>query len=146
LWRHKTAAFAGRFGITDISLMKISFGPRWAYHLQDQILGERLEGVVFPSRAAGEHSFAQMVPMLLARDRAREIQEQSQATQTRLLTDKKFDDSPVWAVPRWFGEKPKVFLPSPEEIRQAQENVVEMKLYAMRMPLMCESGKIEGLD
>jgi hypothetical protein len=34
--------------------MKMFFGPRWAYHLQDQILGERLDGLVFPSRSVAE--------------------------------------------------------------------------------------------
>lgn len=44
LWRHKVAAFAGRFGLKDMNQLKRHFGPRWAYHLQGQILGERLDG------------------------------------------------------------------------------------------------------
>jgi hypothetical protein len=43
LWRHKLAAFAKRFGLTDMNQIKRRFGPRWGYHLQAQILGERLE-------------------------------------------------------------------------------------------------------
>jgi hypothetical protein len=100
----------GKFGIADIGQVEMFFGPRWAYHLQDQILGERLAGLVFPSRTAAGRCFAQAVPMLLARHRAWEIQEQSHATQTRILTDREFDDSPEWAGPEWFGEKLKLVL------------------------------------
>jgi hypothetical protein len=46
--------------------------------------------------------------MLLARHRAQEIQEQSQATQMRILMDKKCGDSPEWAGPEWSGEKLKL--------------------------------------
>jgi hypothetical protein len=31
-----------RFGLKDMNQLKRSHGPRWACHLQDQILGERL--------------------------------------------------------------------------------------------------------
>lgn len=104
LWRHKVAAFAGRFGITELSQMKEFFGARWAYHLQDQILGQKLSGVVFPSLSAGLHSQNQEFPLAVARDRAQQIQEQNpSAQQTRLLQDRKYDDSPVWAVPAWFN-------------------------------------------
>jgi hypothetical protein len=139
LWRHKVASFAGRFGLTGIEQMKMYFGPRWAYHLQDQILGECLEGVVFPSRKAADLNFAQSLPMLLVRHQVREIQEQTQATQTRLLDGRKYDDSsPVWPVPEWFGEKIVMERPSPEQIREAQERATEMRLYAMRLPFISE--------
>jgi len=44
LWHHKVAAFAERYGLTGIEQMRMCFGPRWAYHLQGQILGEQLDG------------------------------------------------------------------------------------------------------
>jgi hypothetical protein len=55
-----------------------------------------LDGVVFPSRTAAERCFAQAIPMRPARHRAREIQEQNQATQAWILTDRKYDDLPEW--------------------------------------------------
>jgi hypothetical protein len=75
LWRHKTATFAGRHGLTDIGQMKKFFGPRWAYRLQKRIIGEYLEGVVFPSRNAAELNLTQGLPTLLERVRKKEIQE-----------------------------------------------------------------------
>jgi hypothetical protein len=119
--------------------MKEFFGVRWAYHLQDQILGQKLSGVVFPSLAAGLRNQDQEFVLAMARDRAQRIQEQNHnAQQTRLLADRKYDDSPAWAVPDWFGEKPKMTLPSPKEIMDFHNNADEMKLYAMRMPFMRE--------
>ena len=91
LWRHKTAAFARRFGLSDIGQIKLNFGARWAYHLQDLILGERLEGVEFPSRKAAERSLDQSAPMLQARYRAKEYLEQIPAARTCLLTDRKYN-------------------------------------------------------
>ena len=65
--------------------------------------------------------------------------EQIPAVQTGLLRQEKYDrDEPVWAVPRWFGEKPQLEPPGPEHIREAEERAAEMKLYAMRMPFLSE--------
>jgi hypothetical protein len=75
LWRHKTATFAGRHGLTDIGQMKKRFGRRWAYRLQKRIIGELLGGVVFPSRNAVEMNSIQGLPTLLERVRKKEIQE-----------------------------------------------------------------------
>jgi hypothetical protein len=63
--------------------------------------------------------------------------------QTRLLQAGKYNGSPVWAVPEWFGEKLKVILPSARESQQFHENADDMKLYAMRIPFMREPRKIE---
>lgn len=84
LWRHKTAMFAGRHGLTDIEQMKKFFGSRWAYRLQKRIIGEYLEGVVFPSRKAADLNFTQGVPTFLARIRNQEIQEAIAALKARL--------------------------------------------------------------
>jgi hypothetical protein len=60
-------------------------------------------------------------------------------TQTRLLSDRHFDDSSsVWAVPEWFGEKIVTERPSPAQIREVQIRAAEMRLYAMRLPFMSE--------
>ena len=139
LWRHKVAAFTKRFGLKDMSELKWYCGPRWAYHLQDQILGERLDGVVFPSRSAVERDLTLCSALMIARDRAERLIEKIPATQTRLLDDRKYDNSsPVWAVPWWFGEKMEVERSNPEQIREAQERAAEMRLYAMRLPFMRE--------
>jgi hypothetical protein len=135
LWRHKVAAFAGRYQLTGMEQMKMFFGPRWAYHLQVQILCQGLEGVVFPSRTAADRCFNQTLPVLLAHCRAEEILEKIPATQTRLLHDKKFDrDTPVWAVPEWFHGKILMEQASPEQIWEAEERAREMRLYALRIP------------
>jgi hypothetical protein len=147
LWRHKVAAFAGRHGLTGIEQMKMFLGPHWAYHFQSQILSEELEGAVFPSRTAADRCFNQTLPMLLARYDAEKIIEQIAVDQTRLLRDEKFaPDTPIWAVPQWFGEKPMIEHPSAEQIREAEERAREMRLYALRMPLIREPRKIEWLD
>jgi hypothetical protein len=39
LWRHKLAEFARLHQVADLSEMSSRFGPRWAYHLREQILG-----------------------------------------------------------------------------------------------------------
>ncbi|MDD5140626.1 MAG: hypothetical protein PHY43_10255 [Verrucomicrobiales bacterium] len=75
LWRHKTAMFAGRHGLTSIEQMKKFFGRRWAYHLQKRIIGEYLEGVVFPSRKAADINLTQAFPTFLERVRKKEIQD-----------------------------------------------------------------------
>jgi hypothetical protein len=75
LWRHKTAMFAGRHGLTDIEQMKRRFGRRWAYRLQKRIIAEFLEGVEFPSRKAADLNLNQGMPTFLARVRKKEIQE-----------------------------------------------------------------------
>jgi len=67
LWRHKVAAFAGRHGIAGIKQMRMRFGPRWAYHWQWEIFGERLDEAVFPSKAAFNRHLDQILPMLQAR-------------------------------------------------------------------------------
>jgi hypothetical protein len=84
LWRHKTAMFAGRHGLTGIGQMKQLFGSRWAYRLQKRIIGEYLEGVVFPSRRAADLNLNQGIPTLLARVRNEEIQETIAALNARL--------------------------------------------------------------
>ena len=43
-------------------------------------------------------------------------------------------------MPEWFGEKPAIERPGPEQIREAEELAREMRLYALRMPLMVEPG------
>lgn len=87
LWRHKVAAFAGRYGITGIEQMRMRFGPRWAYYWQGEILGERLDDAVFPSKAAFERNLNQILPMLQARYDAEKIRENIPAGQTRLLRE-----------------------------------------------------------
>ncbi len=67
--------FAGRHGLTDIEQMKRRFGRRWAYRLQKRIIGEYLEGVIFPSRKAWDANLTQAFPTFLARVRNKEIQE-----------------------------------------------------------------------
>jgi hypothetical protein len=147
LWRHKVAAFAGRYGITGIEQMRMFFGPRWAHHQQDKILGELLEGAAFPSRTAAERCLDQAFPMVRERYDAKEILEKIPATQSRLLSDKKFDrDMPIWAVPEWFGEKPAVEVSCSEQMREAEEQAREMRLYALRLPLMQEPRKIKWVD
>jgi hypothetical protein len=56
LWRHKLAAFAERNGARDTEDLAKIFGPRWAYRLQAEILAERLDDVVYPSRACADYS------------------------------------------------------------------------------------------
>jgi hypothetical protein len=85
LWRHKTAKFAERQGIKDIGQMKIVFGKRWAYRLQKRIIGEYLEGVVFPSRKAADLNLNQGMPTFLSRVRNSEIQEAIAALEARLV-------------------------------------------------------------
>lgn len=75
LWRHKTAMFAARHGLKDIGQMKKFFGSRWAYRLQKRIIGEYLEGLVFPSRKAADLNLNQGMPTFLERIRNKEIQE-----------------------------------------------------------------------
>jgi hypothetical protein len=84
LWRHKTAAFAKRHGLTDIGQMKTFFGSRWAYRLQKQIIGEFLEGVEFPSRKAADLNIEQAFSTFAARVRAKEIQEAIAMLEMRL--------------------------------------------------------------
>ena len=55
--------------------METIFGKRWAYHLQKRIIGEYLEGVVFPSRKAADLNLTQGFPTFLERVRKWEIQE-----------------------------------------------------------------------
>jgi hypothetical protein len=141
LWRHKTSAFARRFGITDLGQMKMYFGPRWACHLQNQILVESLAGAVFPSRAAAEQEMILGWKLAVAQDKAGRLIERNPAAKTDLLTARKYDDSPVWAVLEWFGEKAEFVPPSLEAVRQAEENAAEMRLCAMRMPAMRELAK-----
>jgi hypothetical protein len=94
-----------------------------------------------------DRSFAQSVPLLLARFEAQKIIKQIPAVQTRLLREEKFDrDTPVWAVPWWFGEKVEVKRASPEEIEQAKKRAGEMKLYAMRIPFTAEPLNLEWRD
>ena len=50
LWRTKLKAFAERNGARSTDDLVKLFGPRWAYRLQAEILAERLDGVVHPSR------------------------------------------------------------------------------------------------
>jgi hypothetical protein len=85
LWRHKTAMFAGRYGLTDIGQMKKFFGARWACRLQKRIIGEFLEGVEFPSRHAADLNLTQGFPTFLARVRNKEIQEAIAILETRLV-------------------------------------------------------------
>jgi hypothetical protein len=66
---------AARHGLKDIGQMKRFFGRRWAYRLQKRIIGEYLEGVVFPSRKAGEINLTQGFPTFLERVRKKEIRE-----------------------------------------------------------------------
>ena len=85
--------------------------------------------------------------MLMARCDAKEILEKIPATQSRLLRDEKFDrNTLVWAVPEWFGEKPEFEPPGHEQIREAGERAREMRLYALRMPLMNEPRISKSLD
>ncbi|MGH7991565.1 MAG: rolling circle replication-associated protein, partial [Limisphaerales bacterium] len=91
LWRHKTATFAERHGVTGIEQMKMHFGSRWAYRLQKRIIGEYLEGVVFPSRKAADLNFVQGVPTLLARIRAKEIQEAITTLETLVMHPPKIE-------------------------------------------------------
>jgi len=84
LWRHKTAKFAERHGLKDIGQMKQLFGSRWAYRLQKRIIGEFLEGVVFPSRKAADLNLNQGMPTFLARVRNKEIQETIAGLKARL--------------------------------------------------------------
>jgi len=84
LWRHKTEMFAGRHGLTDIGQMKKIFGSRWAYRLQKRIIGEYLEGVVFPSRKAADLNLTQGFPSIVARFRTKEIQEAIAILESRL--------------------------------------------------------------
>jgi len=72
LWRHKLKAFAERNGAQDTDDLVKMFGPRWAYHLQAEILAERVDEV-FPSQACGERSvdlsFSKVVTSAQARER-----------------------------------------------------------------------------
>jgi hypothetical protein len=76
--------FAGRHSIKDIGQMETIFGKRWAYHLQKRIIGEYLEGVVFPSRKAADLNLNQGMPTFLARIRNREIQDAVAILESRL--------------------------------------------------------------
>jgi hypothetical protein len=135
LWRQKTKALAGRYGLTGIEQMRITFGPRWAYHLQEQILGERLEGMVFPSRNVGLRSFDQGLPLLTARSRANDVLETIPATQTRLLREGKFNrENPVWAVPWWYGEKIEIERTNSGQIQEPQENARQWREFIAQMP------------
>jgi hypothetical protein len=135
----KTKAFAQRFGLTDYTQMRIHFGSRWAYRLQGQILSERLEGTVFPSRMAADRNLNQMFPMLVAQDKAKNFIEQLPVTQTRLLSDHKYDcDAPVWEVPEWFGEKIQKIPMTLQVIQEADENSHKLRLYAKQLPDMPE--------
>ncbi len=55
--------------------MKQFFGKRWAYRLQKRIVGEYLEGMVFPSRKAADLNLNQGMPTFLAQIRNQEIRE-----------------------------------------------------------------------
>jgi hypothetical protein len=48
LWRHKLKAFALRKGFTNTDEIAKIYGPRWCYHLQEEILRERVNET-FPS-------------------------------------------------------------------------------------------------
>jgi hypothetical protein len=146
LWRRKTAQFAQRFGITNLEQMRRHFGPRWAYHLQDTICSERLKDTVYPCRTAYERGACQSDRMLVAQVQARQIMNERPATQTRLSDNRQMDDSPVWAVPRWFGEKAANTPPHPEAITEAEERAREMRLYALRLPPVEEQGKPKRWD
>jgi hypothetical protein len=87
LWRHKVAAFAGRHGLTGIEQMRMFFGPRWAHHQQDKILGERLDDAAFPSKSAANRHLNQILPMLQARYDAERIIENIPVGHNRVLRE-----------------------------------------------------------
>jgi len=54
LWRRKVEAFCHQHGYRNTDDLALDFGPRWAYRLQETILGIKLgEGVVWPSLELG---------------------------------------------------------------------------------------------
>jgi hypothetical protein len=61
LWRHKLKAWATRNGLTCPDQIAKIFGPRWCYHLQEQILREPVLEC-FPSAAACSESRAMEKP------------------------------------------------------------------------------------
>jgi hypothetical protein len=87
LWRHKVAAFAQRHGIRGIEQMRMFFGPRWAHHQQEKILGETLDEAVFPSKSAANRHLDQIFPMVRSRCDAARILEQLPVSQTRVLRE-----------------------------------------------------------
>ncbi len=76
LWRHKVAAFAQRIGIKTLEGLQRVFGPRWAYFLQGEILGEELGAIVYPSFRAAMVSRGLSDAQLIAQWRAERIVEE----------------------------------------------------------------------
>lgn len=56
IWRRKVAAFAEANCCANTDHLKRVFGPRWAFHCLDAILGQRVEGVEFPSLECAERA------------------------------------------------------------------------------------------
>lgn len=56
LWRHKLAAWCKRHDLDTLDELRNIFGRRWAYLLQDDILGERVDEC-FPTKTSAERSF-----------------------------------------------------------------------------------------
>jgi hypothetical protein len=134
LWRHKVAAFAKRYGVTDLDGMRRTFGPRWAYQRCREILAEPLEGVVFPSESAAMKSLD--TDLLMARYKAQQIIEARPVTRTLLVGDESFNGWPVWAVPASFGETVAETPLSPEIVGEGEERARELRLYAARLEML----------
>jgi hypothetical protein len=137
LVRNTISTYAQRIGIKDLGGLKKVFGPRWAYFLQGAILGERLEGVVFPSFKAAMRSSDQSDLMLMAKLRAEKIIENMPSNRTVFLRNESFHNWPIWAVPKSFGEEIPVISPSADTIKSTEDRAREMRLYAARLPFVC---------
>jgi hypothetical protein len=136
LWRHKVAAYAKRFGVTDLDGMRRKFGPRWAYQRCREILAEPLEGVVFPSFAAAMRSRDEPDAMLMARYKAQQIIEARPVTRTLIDRGESFNGWPVWAVPASFAEPVAETPLSPEIVAAGEERGRELRLYASRIEVL----------
>jgi hypothetical protein len=137
LWRHKLGAWAKRNGFQDTDQIAKVHGPRWAYHLQGEIVAEVLdESVGYPSEDTWDLARKMESPRLVASSRALLRQEGKEFVRTVAIergeAAVKFEGGPVWAVP-WWADNFAVHIPAEFAGREGPERSIEMKLYAMRM-------------
>lgn len=95
LWRMKLKQWATRKGFKDTDEIKALWGPRWCFLLQNEILAEKLDNVVYPSLAAIGIAQNQEDKMLIARYKAGCVVEDRVCDKTYILGNRKYERQPV---------------------------------------------------
>jgi len=139
LWRHKLADLCRARGIRDMDQLRKICGPRWAWLLKEAIRLHVLPNdTVYPSKACAIRASDLKTELFnIEWQVMREMESRPDAKGVKLgdrIFDK--DGDPVWAVPEWCANFPVMTPPSVEAIKAAEERAREMRLYALRLPLL----------